>query len=532
MSDFIQGYVSGDFYGGRYDAISSYMVLIMLATLVSGTALALSTWWGERRCKAKHLEESLDAVKHRFDAAKRTLAPDERFSSHNLRSWHPIMVAVLSVGGAAMLSLGWQLVVLPLAAAAAVTYWWHFHLRRSGIRRAAVYSLASWIMPYLVVVVTIILFSPAELEFRSFEQRAFLYSRLLELDPWTLTLLVIWTIGVLAASLTLARSQRPALDPAYVAALACPVTLCVWFANPWAWPLGAFTMVLFGHAMSRERRRRMDSLRALSCGGDIEPTANWSVVRATAKRVAPFIFMLVFSAVTIAVLGYDEVVYDWVRNQTRDHNWHWAWFDVLRTASFWTPLFACGAVGYLIMRKVTAATQVAPYLAAAILIAVMADTLFEGEHYIRQLTQSEFTWTTNPDTIYERYIQRGMDSFVYTGPRLGFPDVAGAPLGLSYMVAVVLVIGTLWQGVRGTLANFGGLLCGMAWFVIAYWISEITVFSFSRGGHYIGFWGYEFNDFLLANLTIAAIAMFAALYWGFGPGSIRTNPRLPRQPRL
>ena len=430
MLDLIQAYVSGDFSGGRYDAVASYMALIVLATLATGFVLALSTWWTERQAKAMPLDDSLDAIKRRLDHAKHVLEPAERFSLRDLKSWHPTTVAVLALVGAAMLWLGWQMVVLTLAAATAVTYVWHFHLRRSGIRRAAVYSLASWIMPYLVVVVTTILFSPSELEFRSFAQRAFLYSRLLDLDPWTLTLLVLWTIGVLAASLMLARSQRPAINPAYVAALACPVTLCVWFANPWALPLGAFTMVLFGHAMSRERRISTDSLRALSCGGHIEPTANWSVVRATAKRVAPLIFMLAISAVTIVALGYDEVVYDWVRSQTRDHNWHWAWFDVLRTASFWAPLFACGAVGYLIMRKVTGATQVAPYLAAAMLIAVMADTLFEGETHIRQLTQSEFAWTVDSEAFDERYIQRGMDSFVYTGPRLGFPDVAGVPLVL------------------------------------------------------------------------------------------------------
>ena len=65
----------------------------------------------------------------------------------------------------------------------------------------------------------------------------------------------------------------------------------------------------------------------------------------------------------------------------------------------------------------------------------------------------------------------------------------------------------------------------MAWFVIVYWVSELTVMSLFRGGHFIGFWQYVPNDLLLANLTIAAIAMFALLYWGFGPGSIRTDPR-------
>ena len=60
----------------------------------------------------------------------------------------------------------------------------------------------------------------------------------------------------------------------------------------------------------------------------------------------------------------------------------------------------------------------------------------------------------------------------------------------------------------------------MAWIAIVYWAFEFSV-------SYWHTWSIALNDFLLANLVIAAVAMFAMLYWGFGPGSVRSHNAKP-----
>ena len=532
MLDLIQGYVCGDFGGGTYDAILSYMALIVLGTLVTGTVLTLSTWRRERQLKATPLDDSPDAVQGRIEEAKQILDPPNQFSLRHLTSWHPAALLVLSAVSAASLWLGWHVVVLPLAAATAVTYLWHFHLRRAGVRWAATYSIASWIVPYLIVVATIILYRPSALEmpWPTFWEHAFVYTRLNELDPWLLTAVALYALGVLTASLVLAQFRQLLINPASIAALACPIALCVWFAHPYWWtlPLGAFTMVLFGHAMSRERRLRLGALEALDGRHHHHMDSRWMDMLANIKRFDPFVAALAIAPLAIVALDYDEITYNWMRRQLSDFELHWVWLDVIRTALFWAPILTVGACGLVIMRKVAAPTQVAPYVAMAIVIALMSHTLFESEWNIRQLVRLGFTWAADFETFEEIYIEMGYDSAAYIGPRLGLPGEAGMPLILSYNVAVALLVLAFWQSVRGTIANYGGVFGGMAWFIFAYWVLELTVNSSLLGGRSIGFWQYAQNDLLLANLTIAAIAMFALLYWGFGPGSIRTDPRQPR----
>ena len=532
MLDLIQAYVSGDFSGGTYDAVLSYMALIVLGTLVTGTVLTLSTWRSERQVNATPLDDSPDAVQRKIEEAKRILNPPDRFSLRHLVTWHTAALVVVTAMSAASLWLGWQMVVLPLAAATALSYRWHSHLRRSGVRWAATYSMTSWIVPYLVVVATTIMFRPSalDIQFPSYWPRAFVYSRLNELDPWLLTAVALYVLGVLTASLVLALFRHPLVNPASIAALACPIALCIWFAHPFWWtlPLGAFTMVILGHAMSRERRLRLEALETVEGRGDHRFASRWLGMLAVTKRFDPIVVMLAIATVAIVALEYDEIAYNWIWGRLSDFELHWVWFDIVRTTLFWAPVIAVGAFGCVIMRKVAAPTQVASYVAMAMVIALMSHTLFESEWNIRQLVRLGFTWAADFETFEEVYIEMGYNSAVYIGPRLGFPGEAGMPLILSYIIAVVLAIGIFWQSVRGTIANYGGVFGGMAWFIFAYGVLELTVNSSLLGGRSIGFWQYAQNDLLLANLTIAAFAMFALLYWGFGPGSIRTNTRHPR----
>lgn len=543
MFDLIQGYVRGDFGGGVYDPVLWFMAWIVLATLVSGTVLSLTTKLRERRIRDQLSDDLPDVVQRRLDNATRVLDPPERFSLRHLLAWHPITLVLLSAISAASLWLGWHIVVLPLAAATVVSYLWHFHLRRSGVRWAAVYSLATWILPYIVMVVAIISFH-APIEWDCWGDagpdvwtfsfhcdgvpvRAFVYSRLSELDPSTLTIVCLWSLGALAASLTLARIRHPLINPMSIAVVAIPAALWFWFVNPWAMPLGAFAMVLLGHAMSRERRLRIRALDLLSRSSGDERVTRWPDLWASTKKFDPIVVMLIVATVTVVVLSYDELVYHWARGLLRDYETRRVWYDILRTASVWVPLLSCGALGIIAMRKVAAPAQVAPYLASALLIAVMSDALFEADWYVREFTWLDFTLTGDFETFREKNIE-GSHVFVYTGPRLVWPGIAGVTLALSLVIAVGLLLTIAWQVVRGKLEDYGGLLCGMAWIVIVYWVLELAVLDSERGGHILRFWRYELNDLLLANLTIAAIAMLTLLYWGFGPGSIRTGPRQPR----
>ena len=164
------------------------------------------------------------------------------------------------------------------------------------------------------------------------------------------------------------------------------------------------------------------------------------------------------------------------------------------------------------MRRVLTPWQVAPYLATAMLMCVLSEALLIGVQHINHLAWSDFEW---PPPL-AKYT--GIDS--YHGPRLLLPGVDGIPRGLSYILAGVMLTGMLWQAARGTAAVYGGLLGGMAWIVIVYWVFDLTA-------GYGWWWNIVINDLLLANLVIAAVAMFAMLYWGFGPGSVRSHNAKP-----
>ena len=342
--------------------------------------------------------------------------------------------------------------------------------------------------------------------------------RLMDLDSMLLTVVSSWTLGASAVSLGLARFRLSGVNPALVAAASCPVALWFWFVNPWAIPLGAFTMVLLGHAMSRERRFRMRELRLPRAEQQGFPAMHWQDARAFLRRVMPFAvtIAIVIAALLLVASSFDDVVsgliYDWRESLFGHYQWHWAWRVVMRTGLFWVSLIALAAVGYVVLRKVSPTMRAKPYVAAAVLVAVMLDALIQGGPHISHLSWSDLSWS--PDL--EKYIERGHHSF-YRGPRLIIGDITGAPLGLSFGVAAVALIGFAWQAVRDTLAGYGGLLFGMAWIVVVFWLMEREVY-FSH--HYT--LRISLNDLLLANLVIAALAMFATLYWCFGPGSVRT----------
>ena len=537
MLGLIERYLSGEFIRRWEDThldVVWFMAWIILATVVTGAILSLTTWLRERKLRPGIADDSPEVLQRRLDEAKLVLEPKERFSLRHLVSWHPAALLVLTAMSAASLWIGWHVVVLPLAAATAVSYLWHFHLRRSGVRWAATYSMASWVVPYLVVMAVIILFRPIELQ-ASFGEgwepdeltwrfhwrgdrvewpHAWLYPRLNGLDPTTLTAIALWSLSTMTASLAMTLSRRLPFNPVLVVALASLVALSHWFTNPWAIPLGAFTMVLLGHAMSRERRLRISASDTLSESSVDGRSTRRADSLGTVNRFDPIVATLVVATLTIVALNYNEVVYYWPSSMLSTLELNRAWNEVIYSAMFWAPLVTGGVIGYVVFRRIVPLVQVAPYVASAILVAVLADALIEGFGYVRQLSWSDVRWPPDLD----RYVS--IDGWI--GPRLIWPSAIGNPLALAYVIAGALLLATFWHAARGTVDDYGGLLCGATWVMVVYWIFEISV------GHDGHFWYIRLNDLLLVNLTIAAIAMFAALYWGFGPGSIRTDPRQPR----
>ena len=525
MIDLIQEYLSGDFTGlyGRstYNDVLWFMAWIVVATVVTGLILSLTTWWRERRHRAVRSDDSPETAQRKREAAIRVLNPDLRFSLRHLMSWHPPSVILLSVIGAASLWLGWHVVILPLAAATAVAYLWHFELRRLGVRWAAVYSLTSWMLHYLVVVATLALFRDALVVREDYLDPDRLtwwfhwytvgfswsydviYGSLVKLNPWVLAVVATWSICAVAASLRLAQSRHVPINPVLVAVASCPVALGYWFTNPWAIPLGAFTMVLLGHAMSRERRLCIESFRVFECDQRDAPVTRRIDERAIDWRMIPFVVMFALAAVAIFAVPDRNDIYYWFIDRSWHRDWHPAWGYALKTATLWVPLAALGAVGYVILRKVANPAQAAPFAATAILLVILSDALISGDRWIQHLEWSHLTWPPE------------LTNHAPYGPRLTLPDVAGVPLALSYIIASLLLLAILWQTVRGKLANYGGLLFGTAWVVIVYWIFELSLDRQNT-------WRIDLSDFLLVNLVVAAVLMFATLHWGFGPGSVRT----------
>ena len=353
---------------------------------------------------------------------------------------------------------------------------------------------------------------------------AFLYPELRDLDTWWLTGTALWAFIASTVSLGLTRYRNSTVNPAMVVSASCPVALWFWFVTPWGILLGAFTMVLFGHAMSRERRLRVKTM--LVPGGECQDvfTLRRSNARSIPKRILPFAVMVSIAMLALVPLTFEQSIDNWLWREVRDYEWHWAWFDLIRTALIWVPLITFATVGYVVLRKISPPLRAAPYVATAILAGVMLDALIQGAPYISELTWSDLTLSPDP----YKYISVGIDSFTYFGPRLLLGDLNGAPLGLSLVVAAGLLSGIVWQVARDTLADDGGLLCGIASIVVAFWVTELAARGVVVYG-YTGTWYVRLDDFLLANLVIAAMAMFATLYWCFGPGSIRAVSRQPRR---
>ena len=133
MLGFIEEFLSGEL---RYMPLV-FLVSTLLATPVAGLILWLSTRWRHRRLAAGLWDDSPEAViESGLHGTKGTHQLADQFSWHHLKSWHLMALAGLTAASATSLWLGWHVVVWALAAAALVSYLWHFKLRRSGIRWA------------------------------------------------------------------------------------------------------------------------------------------------------------------------------------------------------------------------------------------------------------------------------------------------------------------------------------------------------------------------------------------------------------
>ena len=112
------------------------------------------------------------------------------------------------------------------------------------------------------------------------------------------------------ASLLLAQSRRPLISPALTAAASCPVALCYWFVNPWAIPLGAFSMVLLGHAMSRERRIHIAGLRKFGRESEDESTTRLWIFGPISKRLVASVALIAIAVVAFVARSYAWATYD------------------------------------------------------------------------------------------------------------------------------------------------------------------------------------------------------------------------------
>ena len=181
------------------------------------------------------------------------------FGLHHLAHWLPMLLLALAATSAIGLLFSWTVAIVPIAASAYVAYRWQIALRRQRVKWPIVYALTLWMLPQLACTAIILAvgqdlgwfgnpYSAPDWVFEvAHGQTVIQKTRLLVATA-------LWAVAALGAAVVLTRLKRPPVSPNFVATLSFAHAIVFWFSNPFGFMLGTISMVLIGHAISREAR--------------------------------------------------------------------------------------------------------------------------------------------------------------------------------------------------------------------------------------------------------------------------------------
>lgn len=277
-------------------------VYLLIAVPVSAP---LAVWWSVRR----------ELIRRRREAAGgnttgvRDHAP-VRFELRHLAHWMPVLLLGLVAASAIGLRFGWGPAIVPLTLSGYMAYRWQIALRRQRVAWPIVYALTLWVLPQLACTAMIGMFgtefqwsgNPYSMPVWVWEVD---YGQVMIQKTRLLVATAVLAAVALAAAIMLARTKRPPVSPNLVALVAFAHPFVFWFSNPFGFLLGTWSMVLIGHAISREAR---STAFGLSDADEVESTGQ------DRQRVVRNTFAWCLIAATVATIAYGiywmSAVYD------------------------------------------------------------------------------------------------------------------------------------------------------------------------------------------------------------------------------
>ena len=236
------------------DIILSFLFFGSLLVSAIAVTAPLAIWWSVRS-ESRRRQKSQD----RNNLTGASEPASVSFALHHLAHWLPMLLLALAAASAIGLMFSWTVAIIPLAASGYIAFRWQIALRRRRVKWPVVYALTLWMLPQLACT-AIILAVGQDLGWFGNPYSApdwvweVAHGQTVIQKTRLLVATALWTVVALGAAVVLTRLKRPPVSPNFVATLSFAHAFVFWFSNPFGFILGTLSMVLIGHAISRETR--------------------------------------------------------------------------------------------------------------------------------------------------------------------------------------------------------------------------------------------------------------------------------------
>ena len=276
------------------DIILSILFFASLLVPAISVTAPLAIWWSVR---SEYRRQKLPGRSNLTSASEP--APISIGLRH-LTHWMPAWMLALAIVSAIGLLSSWTVAIIPVVASSYVAYRWQIALRCQRVKWPVVYATALWILPQLACTAMII----------AVGQDLAYFGNPYSVPEWVWEVgygqVIIWktrllvatallAVVALVAAMVLSRLKRPPVSPNFVAALSFAHAIVFWFSNPFGFMLGTISMVLIGHAISREAR---------AAAIEFKNAERHSDGKRGRRRVIPVVFAGLVAATTGAAVAY------------------------------------------------------------------------------------------------------------------------------------------------------------------------------------------------------------------------------------
>ena len=276
------------------DIILSILFFASLLLPAISVTAPLAIWWSVRS------EYRRQKLPDRSNLTSESEPASVSFGLHHLAYWMPAWMLALAIVSAIGLLSSWTVAIIPITVSGYVAYRWQIALRRQRVKWPIVYALTLWILPQLACT-AIILAVGQDLAYfgNPYSVPEWVwevgYGQVIIWKTRLLVATALWAVAALVAAMVLTRLKRPPVSPNLVAALSFAHAFVFWFSNPFGFMLGTLSMVLIGHAISREAR---------AAATDLNDTEEVPVRAGNRQRVVRITAAGIISIATGAAVAY------------------------------------------------------------------------------------------------------------------------------------------------------------------------------------------------------------------------------------